>query len=360
MGLCTDDYKLKRSTNTMRRLGVSCSYHTVTTAMNAMAVEDKKAYQAKIDAGYPFGCGWDNLALLMNKAEQGVRSQSQFKQYTVCLMWFLNLPEQKEGEGYFAEYVALTNFLWGLGVQKLGLESNLLFKGAESDLLNLNREWALSVNSLAKYLPQRNLVHLAEILRKDCEEEVEAMNKLGVSRPSFVDYHKIVPKPADVRALSTLKFNKMSLEGTGQVTDALRKDLGRGPLQFLGCAVLVGGDLGTQDKINSLKQARIRDLETERLKHLVLIPEMLHTGMAAQDMLVSAHWGREDGQEPGSLCNLKHVLGYKGMNSSNLKYNATKRLTQIYTQGLAIAAVCELIEATGLELLKARLRSMAD
>lgn len=31
----------------------------------------------------------------------------------------------------------------------------------------------------------------------------------------------------------------------------------------------------------------------------------------------SAHWGRADGMDPGSLCHLKHVLGSKGIKHSS-------------------------------------------
>lgn len=73
-----------------------------------------------------------------------------------------------------------------------------------------------------------------------------------------------------------------------------------------------------------------------------------------------AHWGREDGMDPGSLCHLKHVLGLKGVTAAKAEYNTCKRFTSLCAKAFALAAFCEILGAGSFEQLKVNLKGRGE
>lgn len=118
----------------------------------------------------------------------------------------------------------------------------------------------------------------------------------------------------------------------------------------------VAGDLFTLIKIEALQNIRVRDFRYNRHEYIIKFPGAFHLEMAAQDALFRAHWGREDGMDPGSLCHLKHVLGLKGITATKAEYNTCKRFTSLCAKAFALAAFCEILGAGSFEQLKVKLK----
>lgn len=231
-----------------------------------------------------------------------------------------------------------------------GIDGGSLFMSAP-DYTKIDKYWLLSKESYANYMPKRVVVHLSDILWKYFPDVMGglAAKDSGHVRPSFEWIHKIPCVKMDVHGLDTMEKDETSIQGSAEVIDELLKQTGLSATGLSGGnrVVIHAGDLGTIMKVGSLKQLRVRDFEHNRLKFLEKVDGVLHLEMAAKDLLFQAHWGREDGMDPGSLCQLKHVLGVKGVNSSMPEYNTCKRFTRICGKGYALAALASELKVSG-------------
>ena len=100
----------------------------------------------------------------------------------------------------------------------------------------------------------------------------------------------------------------------------------------------------------------MRDFEDNRLEFMERMDGVFHLQMASYDCLFRAHWGREDGMDPGSLCHLKHVLGIKGLNSNMPEFNMSRRFIRTCGEAAALAAICTEMDVRRMEDLGVKLR----
>lgn len=93
------------------------------------------------------------------------------------------------------------------------------------------------------------------------------------------------------------------------------------------------------NQVGALKEYQMRDFEDNRLMYLERVDELFHAQMATYDAIFRAHWGREDGMDPASLCQVKHILGVKGLTANMPEFNMCRRFVRTCGEGFALAAI---------------------
>ncbi|RPB24665.1 hypothetical protein L211DRAFT_848511 [Terfezia boudieri ATCC MYA-4762] len=375
----------KRVIGVLNRVGLSVGYTTICDAMKAMGSANGERIKKRIIQGHAFGLMWDNNVMFENKTGQSVKNQRVLTQYTCAAMWFLHIPkpeapekirpvvrveteespekrlrsvegldngEEADGEATIGadlrdnswrEFDEKMRIYMDLQVYEEGvpsLDGRFLFASC-LDYTKIDKYWLLSKDSYAEHMPNRLVVHLSDILWKYFPIVMQelAAREPGHTRPSFEWIHRIPCVRMDVNALDTLEKDETSIQGSAEVINKLLEQTGLSSIRLAGRVVLHVGDLGTMLKVSALKQLRVRDFEHNKLNYLAKLDGIFHLEMAAEDLLFRGHWGREDGMDPGSLCQLKHVLAVKGVTAGMPEYNTCKRFTNICGEGHALAAV---------------------
>ncbi|KAF8461983.1 hypothetical protein BDZ91DRAFT_850768 [Kalaharituber pfeilii] len=348
----------------LNHIGLSVSYSSICESMKSMGSANLKLIRKRIWEGEPFGWMWDNMTIAQNKTEQSIANRKGLTQYTACALWFLHIPKPEAGSEYEEVYAEL------MSKSAQGSPPGMDMKLLKKTVINyegIDRLWLLSMQSYAEYMPYRMVVHLSDVLWKFFGDVLKAKvsqakkdKRAYSARPEFEKIYQIPLMKSEVHALSSLELDETSIEGTAQILDALHRETEMTVESFLGRAVVHAGDLGTLMKVETLKQLRMREFVHNRHNHLVRHEGLFHMEMAAEDMLFRAHWGREDGMDPGSLCHLKHVLGLKGINGEMPEYNACRRFTRTCGEGFILAAICTEARVENIGELRAKLGEGLD
>lgn len=254
-----------------------------------------------------------------------------------------------------AEYHEAVQDLEG-GVAGKGIDRKILFREIP-DYEGIDSLWALSIDSLSEYMPSRAVVHLSDVL---WEFFPEVLRKMKDVRPTICGGYQIPLHRSQVHGMKTQPIDESTIPGISDILDASLVELDINKYEAMDRGWFVAGDLFTLIKIEALQNVRVRDFRYNRHEYVLKLPGAFHLEMAAEDALFRAHWGREDGMDPGSLCHLKHVLGLKGITATKAEYNTCKRFTAVCAKSFALAAFCEILGAESLEELKTKLQQRGE
>lgn len=349
----------------LNRLGLTVAYKTICESMHTLAKCNWGNIRRRIQKGEPFGYAVDNCVIGDNKAEQSLLNRKETLQYTAGFLWFLNLHKEKgDGEASSPEVIAEGSSVTGASS---ALDGSSTGKGIERKILfreiptyeGIDSLWALLIQALSEYIPSRAVVHLSDVLWEFMPEVLGKMKDIR-PRPTVHEGYQIPLHKSEVHGMKTQPFDEATISGMSDILDASLEELDINKYEAMDRGWLIAGDLFTLLKIDALQNVRVRDFRYNQHEYVIKLPVAFHLEMAAEDALFRAHWGREDGMDPGSLCHLKHVLGLKGINAAKAEYNTCKRFTSICAKSFALAAFCEVLGAANFQELKLKLRERGE
>ena len=261
----------------------------------------------------PFSLIFDNLVRTQKVQEQNLHNKQTLDKLTAGALHFLNIPNYnpdnslKPGLGFDSCFKRPA--VWRVPYEAIVRDETL-----ESYYPRICKAYILQV--LQKYVGVGKLKEAAEYLRQG-NHSYRHVEKLASA--SFPEYHKVPRGRSQLHPLRTMDIDPGTAEGNGEVLDfILENQLNISWHDLPGRMIPVHGDLYTVKCIQSAKLRRRRDLPHNQWSYAQPITGLFHQQWALLQTIYSAHLGRPDSRDPGSLNHLMTILGRAGI-SENVK-----------------------------------------
>jgi hypothetical protein len=333
----------KRAISVLNQLGVSVSYDSIRIAVKSVSIAEQARMQAIVRSGTFFGLCWDNLALPNNKKETTEMNRGSLDHCTTSYVYELFIPQPGEGcsdvdvQAYQAICTALEE---NRQRRRIGIPRSLVSK-QDPDYNALKRTDFLFGDSMANYWPQVVLVHLSDFCHELFGDAMKAYKEKGkrLDRPKMpTDLYTIPHGKSRIHPLKVFDINESSMDGNGQVIDAIAAELDIKLAELNASSIMITGDQMTTSRVRSLKGLRVRDKLECRMGFADTVGGWLHTQMAVANGIQRCHSGKSDGLDPGCLNRFITVLGRTGITDNVTDHDALHRLIIHVLKGHILAA----------------------
>lgn len=196
-----------------------------------------------------------------------------------------------------------------------------------SDLLAdapADRQWELTIKA------QLGSALVEFLLPADCPSR-----KFVVTKPPAIDPIPLIEPNIEVLRLMDAPDNLA--DGAGELMEAVMRQLGISPEQYVSRVQILEGDVGTCRNVESLRQKRVpAAFAHEGLENIIGVAGPAHTAWNMERNIHSAHYGNPRDSENTGAWRVLDSLGWKTDKPvANLEFNiVTRQVHQVHKASL--------------------------